>query len=32
MSTTIDAPKRRLGLGTRAVRSAQEIADPATNA
>ena len=32
MSTIIDAPERKLGLGTRAVRSAQETADPATNA
>ena len=32
MSTIIDAPERKLGLGTRAVRSAQETADSATNA
>ena len=32
MSTITEAPERKLGLGTRAVRSAQETADPATNA
>jgi len=32
MSTTIDALDRKLGLGTPAVRSAQEPADPATSA
>src|SRR5215213_3083054 len=32
MSTIQDTTERRLGLGTRAVRSAQETADPATHA